>query len=96
MSDIHSTRYEDKSAYALCTFAFCAGPGVEPVLFEGRTEGNIVSPRGPRDFGWDPVFEPTGYSQTYAEMPKDLKNEISHRSRALKLVLEFLKSQQAK
>jgi inosine triphosphate pyrophosphatase len=42
-----------------------------------------VSPRGSRDFGWDPCFQPHGHRQTYAEMPKELKNRISHRAKAL-------------
>lgn len=44
--------YEDKSAYAQCIFAYCDGPGAEPVVFVGRTEGKIVPARGPTDFGW--------------------------------------------
>lgn len=46
-------------------------------------KGIIVEPRGPRDFGWDPIFQPNGYNLTYAEMPKEEKNKISHRFRAL-------------
>ncbi|EHB04296.1 Inosine triphosphate pyrophosphatase [Heterocephalus glaber] len=76
--------FEDKSAYALCTFALSTGDPSEPVsLFRGRTSGQIVAPRGCRDFGWDPCFQPDGYEQTYAEMPKAEKNAISHRFRAL-------------
>jgi len=76
--------FEDKSAYALCTFALSTGGPGEPVrLFRGRTLGQIVAPRGCRDFGWDPCFQPDGYEQTYAEMPKAEKNTISHRFRAL-------------
>ncbi|KAF6088159.1 inosine triphosphatase [Phyllostomus discolor] len=57
--------FEDKSAYALCTFAFSTGDASEPVrLFRGRTSGRIVVPRGCRDFGWDPCFQPDGYEQT--------------------------------
>jgi len=84
--------FDDKSAYALCTFAYCSGnPGDDKVhLFRGRTDGNIVSPRGPEDFGWDPCFEPLGHSQTYAEMSKEVKNSLSHRSKALALLREFL------
>lgn len=63
--------YADKSAFAVCTFAFCAGPGQEPILFQGRTLGKIVPARGPPDFGWDPIFEYEG--QTYAEMEKNAK-----------------------
>jgi len=84
--------YPDKSAYALCVFAFCAGPGQPVHVFEGRTEGKIVPARGPADaFGWDPVFEPIeGRGRTYAEMPKEEKNLISHRRRALEKLRKFL------
>ncbi|QVM11743.1 nucleoside triphosphate pyrophosphohydrolase ham1, variant 2 [Coccidioides posadasii str. Silveira] len=43
--------FEDKSAVAVCTFAFAAGPGEEPILFQGRTDGKIVPARGPAKFG---------------------------------------------
>ncbi|KAJ8512437.1 hypothetical protein OPV22_002871 [Ensete ventricosum] len=78
--------YEDKSAYAMCIFSLSLGPNLEPVTFLGKTQGKIVPPRGPTDFGWDPIFQPDGYEQTYAEMPKEEKNKISHRSKALALV----------
>lgn len=75
--------WEDKSAQAVCTFAYSPGDPNQVVLYKGITEGEIVEPRGSRDFGWDPCFQPKGYAQTYAEMPKTEKNEISHRRRAL-------------
>jgi inosine triphosphate pyrophosphatase len=58
--------FPTKDAYALCTFAYSAGPGTEPILFEGRTEGTIVPARGPGNFGWDPVFQPKGFRKTCA------------------------------
>lgn len=58
--------YEDKSAKAVCTFAYSAGPGHEPLLFQGVTDGKIVPPRGPAVFGWDSVFEYQG--QTYVSL----------------------------
>ncbi|KAH8598028.1 inosine triphosphate pyrophosphatase-like protein [Bisporella sp. PMI_857] len=73
--------YPDKSAQAICTFAYSAGPGHEPIIFQGRTDGKIVPARGPTTFGWDPIFEYEG--QTYAEMDKVEKNKISHRFKAL-------------
>ena len=82
--------YEDKSAYAQCLFALCPGPGAEVMLFDGRTPGRIVPARGPTDFGWDPVFEPDGFSETYAEMDKSVKNSISHRGRSLALLREYI------
>ncbi|ETS76708.1 hypothetical protein PFICI_12095 [Pestalotiopsis fici W106-1] len=73
--------YEDKSAKAVCTFGFSKGPGHEPILFQGITDGKIVPARGPAYFGWDPIFEYQG--QTYAEMDQVEKNKISHRYKAL-------------
>ena len=75
--------WEDKSAQAICTFAYLPDSESEVILFKGITEGTIVFPRGPAYFGWDPVFQPLGYDKTYAELPKEVKNEISHRFRAL-------------
>ncbi|XP_059561666.1 inosine triphosphate pyrophosphatase isoform X3 [Myotis daubentonii] len=51
--------------------------------------GRIVVPRGCRDFGWDPCFQPDGYEQTFAEMSKAEKNAISHRFRALRELQEY-------
>ncbi|PIK45811.1 putative inosine triphosphate pyrophosphatase [Apostichopus japonicus] len=83
--------FEDKSAYALCTFAYGSGnPDDEIKIFRGKTPGTIVEPRGPTDFGWDPCFQPDDFQQTYAEMPKDIKNKISHRGKALAALAEFL------
>ncbi|XP_027165404.1 inosine triphosphate pyrophosphatase [Coffea eugenioides] len=82
--------YEDKSAYALCIFSLALGPNMEPITFLGKTAGKIVPAKGPNDFGWDPVFQPDGYNETYAEMPKEEKNKISHRSKALSLVKSHL------
>ncbi|XP_055813817.1 inosine triphosphate pyrophosphatase [Solanum dulcamara] len=78
--------YEDKTAYAMCIFSLALGPNTEPMTFVGKTLGRIVPARGPNDFGWDPIFQPHGYDQTYAEMPKEEKNKISHRGKALELV----------
>ncbi|ODA83821.1 hypothetical protein RJ55_02337 [Drechmeria coniospora] len=81
--------YTDKSAEAVCTFGFSAGPGHEPVLFQGRCAGSIVPPRGPSNFGWDPIFEYQG--QTFAEMDGTQKNAISHRGRALEKLQAWFK-----
>lgn len=88
------TAWEDKSAYALCTIGYYSGnPDDEVKIFKGKTPGSIVPPRGPPDFGWDPCFLPDGFDQTYAEMPTDVKNGISHRFRALQEMKEyFIKS----
>ncbi|XP_033119204.1 inosine triphosphate pyrophosphatase-like isoform X2 [Anneissia japonica] len=82
--------WEDKSAYALCTFAYNSGASEEVKLFHGKTLGKIVEPRGDTTFGWDPCFQPDGFDQTYAEMSDTLKNSISHRGKALAKLANFL------
>ena len=58
---------------------------------EGICEGSIIfSPRGNGGFGYDPLFVPDGYNETFAELPEDIKNRISHRARALLKTRDFL------
>lgn len=65
------------------------------MVFIGKCEGEIVFPQGENNFGWDPIFKPKGKSQTFADMPAEEKNEISHRGNALKLVKKFLEENHA-
>jgi len=59
--------------------------------FEGICAGTITTaPRGEQGFGYDPLFQPDGRDQTFAEMPPDAKNEISHRRKALDALRQFL------
>lgn len=60
-------------------------------FFEGMVHGRIVSPRGERGFGWDPIFQPDGSDQTYAEMGPDEKSKISPRRIALDQLAASLK-----
>lgn len=61
-------------------------------LFEGTVEGEITGERrGNGGFGYDPVFLATGYDRTFAEIPLSEKNVISHRARAMRKLLAFLK-----
>ena len=85
--------FDDRTAYAQTVTAFTLGPDEEIHVFDGRTEGQIVQPRGKLDFGWDPIFEPKeGGGKTYAEMDKDAKNAISHRGRSFAKLKDFLSS----
>ena len=69
----------------------CLLLGGKEHLFEGRIDGVILrEKRGTEGFGYDPVFVPSGQSQTFAEMPPYLKNGISHRSRAIWKMMRFL------
>lgn len=58
---------------------------------EGVVEGRIaLAPAGKGGFGFDPIFIPEGYDQTFAELPVEVKREISHRARAIKRIVPFI------
>jgi XTP/dITP diphosphohydrolase len=64
-----------------------------PLLFEGACEGHIApEPRGQAGFGYDPLFVPVGYQQTFAELGESIKNNLSHRRRALDRLAHYLAS----
>ena len=65
----------------------------EEYLFEGIVQGSIrPEPSGTEGFGYDPVFEPSGYAITFAEMSIEEKNTISHRGKAIAALRDFLSS----
>jgi len=67
--------------------------GAEPVLFEGIVNGAITTKRsGDEGFGYDPIFRPDGFNNTFAKMGQDKKNKISHRARAIAKLVEYLRS----
>ena len=62
-------------------------------FFEGRVDGQITKDkRGADGFGYDPVFLPDGYNQTFSEMSPELKNKISHRGKATAKLVDFLQA----
>jgi len=62
-------------------------------LFDGACEGKIIfEPRGKNGFGYDPLFVPNGFDKTFAELGDDVKNKISHRSKALEKLKAFFAS----
>lgn len=76
------TGSDDRSAWFTSALAV-AWPDGPAVVVEGRVDGQLVFPgRGDRGFGYDPIFVPEGYSQTFGEMDPAEKDAISHRARA--------------
>jgi XTP/dITP diphosphohydrolase len=63
-------------------------------LFTGIAIGKIaLTKAGNGGFGYDPIFQPTGYQETFAELSSTLKNQIGHRGKAAQLLMDFLKNQ---
>lgn len=83
--------YGDRSALAEVCFALCDESGVK--VFKGETEGTVAKePRGEKGFGWDPIFIPKGYGQTWGEMDAEEQKETSMRRTALKKLQVYLES----
>ena len=89
--------YDDKSAEAVCTLAFCPTPHADPVIFTGRTKGTIIAPVEGRGFGWDSIFVPDeGDGEPFSCMTTEEKCEVSHRGKAVRQWAEWLgKNQEA-
>jgi XTP/dITP diphosphohydrolase len=86
-------RGADRRARFVAVVAIATPDGEVFNVSEGICEGTIIfAPRGSGGFGYDPLFVPDGYDQTFAELPDSVKNRISHRGRALAKTREFLVS----
>ncbi len=78
----------DMRANFTCSLALSA-PGGEAAAYEGKAYGKIVwPPRGERGFGYDPIFVPDGYNETFGEMDPGLNNRLSHRIRAFEKLMQ--------
>ncbi len=79
---LEETGSDDRRAWFTSALAV-AWPDGPAVVVEGRVDGTLTfPPRGGRGFGYDPIFVPDGYSETFGEMDPALKDSISHRARA--------------
>lgn len=82
---------KNRSARFITAIALLSGDREH--LFIGEVEGRIIADlRGKGGFGYDPVFMPEGYSETFAEMDAETKNSISHRGRAFRKLIDHLQN----
>ncbi|MEP7322580.1 MAG: RdgB/HAM1 family non-canonical purine NTP pyrophosphatase [Saprospiraceae bacterium] len=80
---------DDRTAYFIACIAFYDGKDYQ--LFEGKVFGQILDRRqGDYGFGYDPIFLPDGYEQSFGQLSLDIKNKISHRAMAVKKFIDFL------
>lgn len=82
--------YEDKSATAVCTLAFCPAPHADPVLFTGECHGTIVAPMKGGGFGWDSIFLPDEKKVPFSQMTVEEKCRLSHRGKAVRKWADWL------
>ena len=84
---------ENRRARFVCAISIAInGEVIE--TFKGEFKGTITAaPRGDGGFGYDPVFQPDGYDQTFGELPADVKNKISHRANAFKKAMQFVEDE---
>ncbi|WP_419241044.1 non-canonical purine NTP pyrophosphatase [Cardinium endosymbiont of Nabis limbatus] len=84
--------YEDKTAIATSTFAYTEGRNQPVKLFTGTMHGKITKPTSsiPHQANWQSIFQPEGYTTSYAMIEQDQTNKISHRYKALMLLIDYL------
>ena len=79
----------NRTARFICAITFYSGERVFTVT--GKCEGSIsLAPSGNNGFGYDPIFIPNGYGDTFAQLDQSIKNEISHRANAISLFVNEL------
>lgn len=92
LDEMEKTCSGNRKAHVMCVIAL-GYPDGSYQAFEGRVDGTISTTlHGTGGFGFDPIFIPDGYEQTFAELDEDVKNKISHRARALQKMIEFFKN----
>lgn len=93
LSELTNVTGKERRARFVSVVAIANADGSVLNVSEGICEGTLsFAPRGNGGFGYDPLFIPDGYDQTFAELPESVKNRISHRARALLKTREFLAS----
>ena len=76
------------AAHFICSLAIAWPNDGQAETFDGRVDGILVwPPRGEKGFGYDPLFVPVGYDQTFGELEPELKHSISHRAEAFRKML---------
>ena len=91
LKEMEESGKSTRKAHFSCCMAL-AYPNEKTMIFEGRVDGKISqTPSGNGGFGYDPIFIPEGFDKTFAELGEDIKNKMSHRSRALEKLINKIK-----
>jgi XTP/dITP diphosphohydrolase len=91
LSELHEKNDPDRRARFSCAMAVADPYGTVLFLSQGICAGRISrKPRGAGGFGYDPIFVPNGFDETFGELSHTIKQEVSHRARALESIISFL------
>lgn len=91
LSKLAGVRDSDRRARFVSVVAIVHPDAGTINIAQGECRGAIIhEPRGSKGFGYDPIFVPDGYQLTFAQLPAEIKNKISHRARALASTRDFL------
>lgn len=94
LAELDATKSANRSAHFACVIVLVLPDG-KYKSFEGRVDGSIATQKcGQEGFGYDPIFIPTGFTKSFAEISKVEKNKISHRGRALQKFIAYLNDQE--
>lgn len=89
--ELDKTHDRQRLARFVCAMAISDEKGEIKFLTEGFCTGKIaLTPSGDNGFGYDPIFVPDGFAQTFGELPDEIKQKISHRARATEKIVAFL------
>lgn len=92
LTEMKESSNKSRSAHFSCVISL-AYPDGRHEIFEGRVDGHIAEKKqGNGGFGYDPLFIPDGFDKSFAELGSEIKNNISHRARAMQKLLAYLKS----
>lgn len=93
LSELNQTKDNERAARFVCAMAISDESGETKFLTEGVCKGSIAfTPSGENGFGYDPIFVPAGFRQTFGELSNETKQRISHRARAAQNIIAFLRA----
>jgi XTP/dITP diphosphohydrolase len=92
LNEIEKIDKNQRTARFICVMALTDEKGNVKMISEGICEGNLADkPIGMNGFGYDPIFIPANFQQTFGELSDEIKQSISHRSKAIKKIIDFLR-----
>ena len=90
LAELDEAASDDRSARFVCSMAFADPAGEVIWTIQGICEGEVAaSPRGANGFGYDPIFKPVGFAETFGELDDDVKRSVSHRAKATDSFMRF-------